>query len=510
MPRDRTASTAGIASTGGNSPAVHDPKEAESAVRQSTRDLRGRRRKEEPPFRPPNHGLAPAPALKLRLNLGGKSPTSPAVPAHHGKSDNRSDDRRAADRPAPAKSPRITLSVRSKDSIIVANSDKKGDGSGNDHRQAKTDRKLVGNKAGDKMDQRANSNSSYSSNSNSISNHNHNYSSSYNNKENVPPVIPNKPTPSSVQSLVAEANSLIARVPGGMEASLDSLLTSGSFVSSLASSLALHGSTHGPGLGSVGPSGLPFRGGLLKRPRGRPPKYPRPDAVLAHHHILSATTTNGVTSAALALPRFSAFSRLADTASSMMVRPPNPHLSSSSSTFSSSTFSSSSALASNALALSSALSSSASAFSASSALNKPTSAITPREQERYKALQQAIAQQLDTDHAALNCGVDYQTASLLEMSRGDAFRRLLPFHTLRHAQLPMPALTVPERAILSDVPGAVANVRQRFRDLARAERDLAVPSEIQLLEQRLNLEEERFLLQKLKSDCLARYQRLLI
>lgn len=121
------------------------------------------------------------------------------------------------------------------------------------------------------------------------------------------------------------------------------------------------------------------------------------------------------------------------------------------------------------------------------------SSISVREQERFKALQNALPQILSAEHERL-FKVEYNRPF---ESRKDAYERLLPFHIIAHAECTMPALL--EKV---DMPASISSLQKRFVDYCRHEKELKVPMEIQLLENRLNLEEEKFLLQKLKTDCM--------
>lgn len=122
-----------------------------------------------------------------------------------------------------------------------------------------------------------------------------------------------------------------------------------------------------------------------------------------------------------------------------------------------------------------------------------TSSISLREQERFKALQNALPQILSTEHEKL-VKVDYNRR--FETHR-DTYERFLPFHIIAHAECTMPALS--EKV---DFNVSLAALQKRYTEYCRHERELKVPMEIQLLENRLNLEEEKFLLQKFKTECM--------
>jgi hypothetical protein len=123
------------------------------------------------------------------------------------------------------------------------------------------------------------------------------------------------------------------------------------------------------------------------------------------------------------------------------------------------------------------------------------SSISLREQERFKTLQNAFPQILTSEHEKL-FKVEYNRPF---ESQRDAFERLLPFHIIAHAECTMPALL--DKV---DLDSSIQLLQKRFTEYCRHEKELKVPMEIQLLENRLNLEEEKFLLQKLKSDCMSK------
>jgi len=197
----------------------------------------------------------------------------------------------------------------------------------------------------------------------------------------------------------------------------------------------------------------------VSRPRGRPPKYPRPPNM-----IPGGDTGSGKVN------RIASFSRngLATESSRLASLSPS--------------------------------SSFKNPFPPNSAFHLPplthSSSISLREQERFKHLQNLLPQHLAADYERL-IRVDYQHPF---DSVQDAYERLLPFHILSHAACPIPAIERPA----CDLDA----LRIRYAGYCRAERETRVPIEIQLLENRLNLEEERFLLQKLKADCMNKYDKI--
>lgn len=128
-----------------------------------------------------------------------------------------------------------------------------------------------------------------------------------------------------------------------------------------------------------------------------------------------------------------------------------------------------------------------------------TSSISLREQERFKALQNALPFHLSLEYEKL-FNVEYNKPF---ESKIDAYERLLPFHIISHAEYQMPSLL--DKV---DIDSSFETLRKRYSDYCRNEREIKVPMEIQLLENRLNLEEERFLLQKLKSECLSKFNKI--
>ena len=133
-------------------------------------------------------------------------------------------------------------------------------------------------------------------------------------------------------------------------------------------------------------------------------------------------------------------------------------------------------------------------------LSAVSSSLTLREQERFKSLQNALPLHLSSEYERL-FKVDYNRPF---ESVTDTYERLLPFHIISHADYQMPTLL--DR--IADFEGAISQLQRRYSVYCRADRELKIPMEIQLLENRLNLEEERFLLQKLKSECIAKYDKI--
>ena len=185
------------------------------------------------------------------------------------------------------------------------------------------------------------------------------------------------------------------------------------------------------------------------RPRGRPPKYPRPEG-----YVPPAKRTNN--------PLFTQVPRISESTMRLasLGRVPFRPLPTS---------------------------------PTSAAPLTHTSSISLREQERFKALQNALPQILSTEHEKL-VKVDYMRP--FESLR-DVYERLLPFHVLAHAECAMPAVL--EKP---DLEATLSALQKRYTEYCRQEKELKVPMEIQLLENRLNLEEEKFLLQKLKTECM--------
>jgi hypothetical protein len=201
-----------------------------------------------------------------------------------------------------------------------------------------------------------------------------------------------------------------------------------------------------------------FQQPAIKR-RGRPPKYPSPMAPLVPKGT-SAQRDQGTAAGRL-----------------MSINPTFPPL--------------------RAPLASLPLSSSAPPMMSSSAVS---SSLTLREQERFKSLQNALPLHLSSEYERL-FKVDYNRPF---ESSADAYERLLPFHIISHADYQMPTLLDK----VGDVDGAIEQLQRRYGVYCRTDRELKIPMEIQLLENRLNLEEERFLLQKLKTECIAKYDKI--
>lgn len=92
-------------------------------------------------------------------------------------------------------------------------------------------------------------------------------------------------------------------------------------------------------------------------------------------------------------------------------------------------------------------------------------------------------------------------------SVADAVERLLPYHlALNAGQYDTDAsLTITPN---EDIQAALSTLETRFQSIIHTQHSKRVPTELLLLEQRLCLEEEKFLLQKLKSEYNTRYMAL--
>lgn len=110
----------------------------------------------------------------------------------------------------------------------------------------------------------------------------------------------------------------------------------------------------------------------------------------------------------------------------------------------------------------------------------------------------------------LNIAFQHDQSSLLQpsftpfSSVADAVERLLPYHLALNAgqyDTDTHFTITPDE----DIQATLSALETRFQTIIHTQHSKRVPTELLLLEQRLCLEEEKFLLQKLKSEYNARY-----
>ena len=138
----------------------------------------------------------------------------------------------------------------------------------------------------------------------------------------------------------------------------------------------------------------------------------------------------------------------------------------------------------------------------SSSSSLPTFTVNPNENEFVQKSKNILNVALQQDQGILHAPLFTPFSGL-----ADAVERLLPHHLAMNAgQYDLDAaLPRMDQARFDD---AFSSLLSRFKSIIHAQHSKPVSTELLLLEQRLCLEEEKFLLQKMKSDYNARYMAL--
>lgn len=131
-----------------------------------------------------------------------------------------------------------------------------------------------------------------------------------------------------------------------------------------------------------------------------------------------------------------------------------------------------------------------------------SSFVNPNESEFVQKAKNILNVAFQQDHGSLQ-----QPSFAPFASIADAVERLLPYHlALNAGQYDTDAsFTITPN---EDIQAALSALETRFQSIIQTQHSKRVPTELLLLEQRLCLEEEKFLLQKLKSEYNARYMAL--
>ena len=129
-------------------------------------------------------------------------------------------------------------------------------------------------------------------------------------------------------------------------------------------------------------------------------------------------------------------------------------------------------------------------------------AMNPNENEFVQKSKNTLNVTLQQDQGAIQAPVFTPFASF-----ADAVERLLPYHLALNAGQYEDDAGL-KRLDPAELEASYASLVNRFKSIIHAQHSKPVSTELLLLEQRLCLEEEKFLLQKMKSDYNARYMAL--
>lgn len=135
----------------------------------------------------------------------------------------------------------------------------------------------------------------------------------------------------------------------------------------------------------------------------------------------------------------------------------------------------------------------------SAALKGPLTAHTTigdAELAKIGRLKGHLATFIESDVEAIN-HADYRRPF---SSKQDMIERLLPFHLLSMADIQVYIPPNPNGLSMENVGEEMEKMRLAFQTLIHSQNQQTIPTELRLLEQRLCLEEEKFLLEKMRSE----------